>query len=107
MAGPDTTVPRSDGVLRARIEARHADPMEMEVSVKVVTVRRVYEVDGEVTTSRETFPVVELEGFEASDLYRFAPAGSSWSEMDVEEEQVIETVDLEDVDTEELPTDQE
>jgi hypothetical protein len=100
MAGPDDFVGRGDGIVRARIEARDADPLDFDISVKLVTKRSEWEIDGETHVSEATFPVIEVDGYESHDMYRFAVPGTSWSEEDVVEEQTVETVDLSDVDAE-------
>ena len=100
MAGPDNRVRRDDGVVRARLEAANADPTDLDVSIKMVTTRGTWEdSDGETHEWESTFPVVELEGYEEYDQYRFATPGTSWSEEDVVEEETIESVDLSEVDS--------
>ena len=99
MAGPDNRVRRDDGVVRARLEAANVDATDLDVSIKMVTVQGEYEIDGETHEWEDTFPVVELEGYEEYDQYRFATPGTSWSEEDVVDEETIESVDLSEIDS--------
>lgn len=92
MAGPDNPVDRDNGIVRARIEARTADPMEFGISIKLVVVER--EPPGADEIVRTTFPVVEVDGFDAVDHYRFATPGTSWSEEEVVVDKEIVSVNL-------------
>lgn len=99
MAGPDNPVRRNDGIVRAEIEAYHADPLEFDISIKLITVAGEFlGSDGEQRTWERTFPAIEIEGFEESDEYRFAPPGTSWSEENVVEEETVEAVPLSELD---------
>jgi hypothetical protein len=90
MAGPDIRLRRDDGVLRARIEAANADPLEFTITIKLVTVEREWDDE----TSRSTFPIVEVDGYQPHDRYRFTTPGMSWSEDCVIEETAVESVSI-------------
>jgi hypothetical protein len=90
MAGPDMRLLRDDGVLRARIEAANADPLEFDITIKLVTVEREWDCE----TYQTTFPIIEVEGYQAHDMYRFATPGTSWSEDCVIAETAVKSVSI-------------
>ena len=100
MAGPDRIVRRGDGIVQARIEAARANPLEMTLSIKLVTTEWTHPVTGETHTS--VFPVIEAEGFEKNDRYRFATPGTSWNDEDIIAEGTLASVDLTEVDIDDV-----
>jgi len=95
MAGPDNVVRRDDGIVRAKLEARYADPKEFDVSLKILTVHSEDTLGGGGT--EYSFPVIELDGYKEHDMFRFATTGSSWNEEQVVGEETICSVDLSEI----------
>lgn len=95
MAGPDNRLDRDDGIVRVVPEARNGERREFTIRIKFIKCERE-SLDGEVF--EHTQPLIEVEGYEEHDMYRFGPSGTCWSEDDVVDEVEISETDLSEYD---------